>query len=109
VSPPTEVAGLAALGADFGSPQPRKVFSDMSKRWLFTWFSLSLTALAPVALAYLDPASGTMFLQLVLGGVAGLVLIVKLYWHKLLGIFGVGPKGDDAAESEVPEDDDAQA
>ena len=55
---------------------------------------------APSAFAYLDPASGSMFLQLVLGGVAGIALAVKLYWHKLLGLFGVKRHhdADDAGE-----------
>ena len=34
--------------------------------------------------AYLDPGSGSMLIQLVLGGIAGLLVIGKLYWHKLL-------------------------
>lgn len=33
--------------------------------------------------AYLDPGSGSMFLQLLLGGVAGVGVILKLYWHRL--------------------------
>ena len=80
----------------------------MSKQWLITWFSLSLAALAPVALAYLDPASGSMLLQLLLGGVAGLALIAKLYWHKLLSLFGLR-KQEEPAAPEASEDDDAQA
>ena len=31
--------------------------------------------------AYMDPGTGSLFLQLLLGGVAGAALIVKLYWH----------------------------
>jgi hypothetical protein len=34
--------------------------------------------------AYLDPASGSMVLQLVLGGVAGLAVAVRLLWRRLL-------------------------
>lgn len=49
---------------------------------------LSLTVPA-VAHAYLDPGSGSMLLQLVLGGLAGLAVIAKLYWHRLLGLFGM--------------------
>ena len=49
---------------------------------------LSLIA-PPAALAYLDPGSGSMLLQLVLGGLAGLAVIAKLYWHRLLGLFGI--------------------
>jgi hypothetical protein len=39
--------------------------------------------------AYMDPGSGSMFLQLVLGGAAGIGLIVKLYWRKLLSLVGL--------------------
>lgn len=45
--------------------------------------------------AYLDPASGSMFLQLILGGLAGVAVLVKLYWHKFLGLFGVKKHGND--------------
>lgn len=33
--------------------------------------------------AYLDPGSGSMLLQLVLGGVAGLAVAAKLAWKRL--------------------------
>jgi hypothetical protein len=32
--------------------------------------------------AYLDPGTGSMVLQLVLGGVVGLLAIAKLYWRR---------------------------
>ncbi len=51
-------------------------------------FFLSLTV-PSAAYAYLDPGSGSMLLQLVLGGLAGLAVIAKLYWHRLLTLFGV--------------------
>jgi hypothetical protein len=34
--------------------------------------------------AYLDPGSGGMMVQLLLGGVAGAVVLVRLYWQQLL-------------------------
>ena len=40
-------------------------------------------------LAYMDPGTGSLFLQLLLGGVAGAALIVKLYWHRLLTMVGI--------------------
>ena len=49
---------------------------------------LSLIA-PPATFAYLDPGSGSMLLQLVLGGLAGLAVIAKLYWQRLLGLFGL--------------------
>ena len=43
-------------------------------------FGLSTTS----AHAYLDAGTGSMILQLLLGGFAGLALVGKLYWHRLL-------------------------
>ena len=40
-----------------------------------------------IAYAYLDPGSGSMLLQLLLGGVTGVVVIVKLYWQRVKSIF----------------------
>jgi hypothetical protein len=37
--------------------------------------------------AYLDPTSGSMLLQILLGGFAGLAVGGKLLWHKLAGRF----------------------
>ncbi len=39
------------------------------------------------ASAYLDPGTGSMVLQLLLGGVAGAVVVVKLYWEKVKDFF----------------------
>jgi hypothetical protein len=41
------------------------------------------------AAAYLDPGSGSMLLQVLLGGVAGVAVIAKLYWGRLLALFGI--------------------
>lgn len=38
---------------------------------------------ASPAYAYLDPGTGSMLLQLVLGGVAGALAVGRLYWHRL--------------------------
>jgi hypothetical protein len=35
-------------------------------------------------LAYLDPGSGSMILQILAGGVAAVAVTAKLYWRKLL-------------------------
>ena len=48
--------------------------------------------------AYLDPGTGSMLLQVILGGVAAVGVAVKLYWHKLRVAFGMSKKED-------PEDD----
>jgi len=45
--------------------------------------ALFLTA-PPRAFAYLDPGTGSMFLQLLLGGIAGVLIVTKLYWQQLV-------------------------
>jgi hypothetical protein len=39
--------------------------------------------------AYLDPGSGSMFLQILLGGTAAIGVILKLYWGRLLVLFRI--------------------
>jgi hypothetical protein len=57
------------------------------------WF---LVLSASSAYAYLDPGSGSMILQVLLGGLAALAVILKLYWHRFLTLFGIdkGKKQD---------------
>jgi hypothetical protein len=52
------------------------------------------------AYAYLDPGTGSMILQVLLGGIAGLALVGRLYWHKLLVFFGARKD----AEAELAEE-----
>jgi len=44
---------------------------------------------ASPAYAYIDPGSGGMIVQLLLGGVAGLVVLARLYWHRFLKSVGL--------------------
>ena len=46
-----------------------------------------LSATTP-AYAYLDPGSGSMLLQLMLAGIAGMAVIMKLYWHRFMVFLG---------------------
>jgi hypothetical protein len=44
------------------------------------------------AQAYLDPGTGSMLLQVILGGVAAVGVIIKLYWYKILSFLGIKKK-----------------
>jgi hypothetical protein len=52
------------------------------------------------AWAYLDPGTGSMMLQLLLGGIAGAMVVGRLYWHRFRGFvtsrFSGKPRGDSA-------------
>jgi hypothetical protein len=50
---------------------------------------LLLGSTTGTAHAYLDAGTGSMILQLLLGGVAGAALVGKLYWHRFLVMLGV--------------------
>jgi len=39
--------------------------------------------------AYLDPGSGSMVFQLIVGGIAGLILAVKIFWRRILSLVGI--------------------
>jgi hypothetical protein len=51
---------------------------------IFAATSIATIVSASPAMAYLDPVSGSMISQLVLGGVTGLVVVAKLYWRRFL-------------------------
>ena len=46
-----------------------------------------LLAFDPPAHAYLDPGSGSMMLQVLLGGFAAVGVAAKLYWHRVTAVF----------------------
>ena len=70
-------------------------------------FLLALTAMlvgasTSTAHAYLDPGTGSIILQVLLGGVAGLALACKLYWQKFLTMLGIKRRPTDLRE--IPQD-----
>lgn len=40
------------------------------------------------ASAYIDPGTGGMLLQLLLGGIAGALVVIRLYWARFKGVVG---------------------
>jgi hypothetical protein len=53
-----------------------------SKACLLSWVAL-LLLLANPAHAYIDPTTGSMVLQLVLGGLAGLGIALRVMWRRI--------------------------
>jgi hypothetical protein len=75
----------------------------MKKIALLALFSLcSMILLTSPAQAYLDPGSGSMLLQLLLGGVAGAVVILKLYWQRLLHFLGLRKEKEEVSDPTAP-------
>ncbi|MGA9575362.1 MAG: hypothetical protein WBS20_15585, partial [Lysobacterales bacterium] len=42
-----------------------------------------LALFAQSAWSYLDPGTGSMLLQVILGGFAAIGLVLKLFWHRI--------------------------
>lgn len=57
------------------------MFKNLQFGFLLTVLMIGM-GLKP-AYAYLDPGTGAMILQIVLGGIAGALMVGKLYWHKI--------------------------
>ena len=82
------------------SRRPRCLLSGIGG--LVGVLTLALVFSPRSAHAYLDPASGSMALQLLLGGVAGLALLVKLTWRRILTFLGFRQSvADDAGQEKV--------
>ena len=77
----------------------------MSSAFLFVLVFLGTLRLDVPAYAYLDPGTGSILVQLLLGGVAGVLVVGKLYWHRLKSFLGLEARRTSAGES--ASDDDA--
>jgi hypothetical protein len=64
-----------------------KSMNRISSRTAFLFVLLYGVSFTEEALAYLDPGSGSMMLQLLLGGIAGVAVVLKLYWNAFVGLF----------------------
>ena len=40
--------------------------------------------------SYIDPGSGSMLVQVLLGGVAGVAVIARLFWYRIANVLGIG-------------------
>lgn len=58
----------------------------LNQPFAFATIFLAASAVSP-AYAYLDPGTGSMMLQLMLGGVAGLMVVGKLYFQRVSEFF----------------------
>jgi len=61
----------------------------LSKKLLAVLALVTLVYLALPApvYAYLDPGTGSFIFQMVIAGLAGAALVIKMYWGKIKGLF----------------------
>jgi hypothetical protein len=58
-------------------------------------------------LAYLDPGSGSVLLQALLGGVAAIAITGKLWWHRLLTLLRIRKPEAPSSQGSVPASDES--
>ena len=66
----------------------------MNATLTFLLVAVLVVAFERPAHALLEPGSGSMLLQVLLGGVAGVAVILKLYWRGLLSFLRIRPRDD---------------
>jgi hypothetical protein len=52
-------------------------------KWCLLAILVSVTLLQQNAHAYLDPSSGSILIQILLGGIAGFFVMLKIYWRRI--------------------------
>ena len=65
-----------------------------NKLVLLVFLALLLAAPRP-AHAYLDANTGSLILQILVGGLAGVALVGKLAWHRIARFFGFDQPEDE--------------
>lgn len=61
---------------------------------------IALALASQPAWAYLDPGTGSMLLQVILGGIAAVGVALKLGWHRIRAALGFAKKSDPDEEQE---------
>lgn len=67
---------------------------------LFLLLLLLALALPSTALAYIDGATGSVILQTIVGLAAGVWIFVKVFWHRIVGVFSKSDPGEGNARVE---------
>lgn len=64
-------------------------------------FLIALFTFIQPAWAYLDPGTGSMILQVILGGIAAIGVALKLFWHKIRVALGFSKSARTEQEEET--------
>ncbi len=58
---------------------------------------------------YIDPASGSMLLQIILGGVAAVAVALKMWWRRFLQILHIRKPEDESPAEPISAVDETEA
>ncbi len=62
---------------------------------IFCLFMLFSLLAPPSAHAYIDPGTGSFVFQAILAAIVGVGVVIKMYWAKILSLFGKSPTDED--------------
>jgi hypothetical protein len=60
-------------------------------------------------LAYIDAASGSMLLQIILGGAAAVAVALKMWWRRVLTVLHIRKPEDDAPDEPISAPSESEA
>ena len=66
----------------------------------FLFLIFSLIAYTSPAYAYLDPGTGSVLLQGLIGGIAAVMAFLSIYWQKVKAFFSKNESDTDTAEED---------
>ena len=61
------------------------------------------------AYAYLDPGAGSFILQMLIAGIMGIILTIKLYWYRLIDFLKRRIGNPDKDKNNQPDENNSQA
>jgi len=70
--------------------------------WIVLLALLMIIVPTGYAHAYLDPGSGSLIVQIIIGGILALLVAVKMYWNRIIG-FVTGRNVPDELEASQAE------
>ena len=85
-------ASVADVMPPRGIVRPRDsctLFTVLSRRIILVGLAAVVASHPGAAHAYLDPATGSLIIQTVVGGLAAAALVVKTYWHQIKSKLGL--------------------
>ena len=89
---------ISRVNAIFGNVWHTAVMKHSNSVIFVLTLAFAASAATPAA-AYIEPGTGSMILQLLLGGAVGFFAIFKLYWHRFKAWLSPASTGQVADES----------
>jgi hypothetical protein len=78
-----------------------------STAWVAVFAALMIVMPTGSAQAYLDPGSGSLIVQIIIGGILAALVAIRLYWSRIVG-FVTGKKPAPTDDQSTLPGDDAQ-